>query len=189
MPNLARRLPLAVLALLAGPAAAQTPRATPTPPPAADASAEPERSVAVFGDWAMRCEGRPPARACELTQTLQNDRNQPVALFAIGRSNRADPLKLVVQVPLNVAFPAAPRLVLDGGNTTGSPLALAWRQCIPAGCTAQIELRDAALLTRLRARTAEQPGRLLFQQASGGEAALPFSFRGLSAALDALPRD
>lgn len=197
MPNVARCLPILAAFGWATAAAGQTPprQATPPAPPVVPAQAqppaavEPERSVAVFGDWAVRCEGRPPARACELTQTLQNDRQQPVAQFAIGRMARGEPLKLVAQLPLNIAFAATPRLVLDGGDSTGSPFALSWRQCIPTGCYAEIDLRDEALVTRLRARTPEQGARVLFQQASGGEAALPFSFRGFGAALDALPRE
>jgi len=184
---------LAVLLGAAAPALAQTRQPPPSPPPrpsaAAQAAAEPERSLAVFGDWAVRCEGRGTARNCEVTQTVQNDRSRPVAVFAIGRLAPAAPMKFVAQLPVNVLLTATPQLVLDGGVTTGTPLPLTWRQCIPNGCYAEADLRDAALLDRLRARGAGQPGHVVFQQAAGGEATLPVSFRGLAEALDALARE
>ena len=175
---------LALLLLALSPPAWAQRGAAPAP-----AAPEPERSMAVFGDWAVRCEGTGGARNCEVTQTVQNSRSEPVGVFAIGRLARGDPMKLVAQVPVNVLLTAPPRLVLEGGTTTGTPLALNWRQCIPTGCYAEIDLRDTALLTRLAARTAEQAGRLAFKQASGADAALPMSFRGLAQALEALARE
>jgi hypothetical protein len=49
--------------------------------PAADA---PERTLAVFGDWSMRCERRPEGRICEMAQTAQDQQRKPVAVVALA---------------------------------------------------------------------------------------------------------
>jgi invasion protein IalB len=181
--------------LMAGAAMAQsTPRtATPAPaavpPAAAPAPATaPERTSAVFGDWTVQCVVRSPGnRVCEMLQATQNQQQQPVSVLAIGRLTRTDPLRLVARLPVNTLVAQPARLVLEGSE----PLTLPFRYCTgnPVGCFAEFELRDEALLRRLRGRTPEQPGKLEYQEPAGQEIAIPVSFRGFSAALDALQKE
>ncbi|WP_376090082.1 invasion associated locus B family protein [Roseomonas sp. CCTCC AB2023176] len=149
-------------------------------PPAAGAN-EPERTTASFGDWILRCERPAGGQAlCEAAQIVSAN-NQAVAQFAFARPGRGEPLRLTVLVPHNVGFGAAPRLAAPDG-TSVPPVELAWRRCLPVGCLADAPAGDA--VARLRTRTEQM--RLTFQDGAGREIALPFSPRGLSAALDAL---
>jgi invasion protein IalB len=185
--------------LMAGAAAAQTaPRgATPAPtaaPPAATAPApapgapadSPERTSAVFGDWTVQCVTRTPGnRICEMIQATQNQQQQPVSVLAIGRLTRTDPLRLVARVPVNALVAQPARLTLEGDQ----PLTLPFRHCNPSGCFAEFELRDEAVLRRLRGRTPEQRGKLEFRDPAGQEVDIPVSFRGFGAALEALQKE
>lgn len=173
------------------PAPAQAP--TPAAPPAAAES--PERTTAVFGDWVVRCEGRaatattPAGRNCEMAQTTTDQRQQAVAVLAIGRQAKGEPLRLVAQVPVNVQPAPGARLVLEIPGRTEPPVALPFRHCIPNGCFADAELREDALLRRLRGRPADAAGRLEWRNAAGAESAIPVSFRGFGAAYDALAKE
>jgi invasion protein IalB len=186
-----RLLPALLLAGIAAasPAWAQQRPAAPAAPPAAAPAATPntpERTSATYGDWVMRCETRTaPAtgRGCELLQSLQDQRGQPVAQFALGRIQRDDPTRLVVLIPSNITVAVPMRLAL-GDNSQPIPVTL--KACGPRGCVADTEL-SAALLTRMRAREAQ--GRLEYRDALNAEVALPFSTRGLGQALDALGRE
>lgn len=160
-------------ALPAGPAAGQSPT----------------RTTATYDDWTVRCEtppATPPATAqkiCEIFQTQQlQGQAAPAWQVAIGRAAKADPLRLVVQMPVNVWLAAAPRLALDDKQP---PLALAHKRCMPAGCFADAELGDD-MLRRLRART--EPGRIEYKDAIQRDVAVPLSFKGFAAALDALAK-
>jgi invasion protein IalB len=57
------------------------------------------------------------------------------------------------------------------------------------GCFAEFELRDEAVLRRLRGRNPDQQGRLEFKEPSGQDIAIPVSFRGFTAALEALQKE
>lgn len=185
------RLPALLLAGLAAasPALAQQRPAAPPPaaaPAAPPASAAPQRTSATYGDWVLRCETRTapnPGRGCELLQSLQDQRGQPVAQFALGRIQREDPTRLVVLIPSNITIAVPMRLNLADG---APPIPVTLKACGPRGCVADTEL-SAALLTRMRAREAQ--GRLEYRDALNAEVALPFSTRGFGQALDALARE
>lgn len=192
-PSAATLLASLALALTTGaPAGAQqrpaTPAARPAPSatPAAPTPSTPERTSATYGDWVLRCEMRTaPAtgRGCELLQSLQDQRNQPVAQFALGRLQRNDPARLVILIPSNITIAVPMRINLDDG---AAPIPVTLKACGPRGCVADTEL-SAAVLTRMRAR--ETQGRLEYHNALNAEVALPFSTRGLGQALDALQRE
>ncbi len=164
--------------LLAAPVASAQPQATQpgaTPPNVTSAS---------FGDWVLRCETRPGTpRGCEILQSLQDQRRQPVAQFAFGRAQRSDPMRLLVLIPANVTV-AAPMVIQLPDRGAAIPVSL--RSCGPRGCVAEADL-SAARLARLRAREAQ--GRLEYRDALNAEVALPFSTRGFGQALDALGRE
>ncbi len=164
----------------AGPAPA--PAAAPAPQPAPPATT-PDRTTATFGDWVLRCEPRaeaPPTRQCELNQTLQDQRGQMLAQFAIGRAQPGAVLRFIALLPVNVTAGAPFRLLPQEGQP-GIDVTL--RACTQRGCMADAEL-DQAALARLRDR--EGPARLEIRDATGQVAGFPVSLRGLPAALGAL---
>lgn len=175
----------------APPPTAPAPATAPTPAPAADPGESPDRTMAVFGDWIMRCAVRAaPAtgRNCEMAQTTADQRQQPVAVLAIGRKAHGEPLRLVAQVPVNVQPAQAARLALDGPGRTEAPLLLPFRHCILSGCFAEVELREDSL-RRLRGRAADAAGRLEWRNAAGQDTAIAVSFRGFNAAYEALSKE
>lgn len=193
--------PLALLPLLAAwaiPAAAQPyrpaqrpvvqapPPASPAAPatPSAPVSSEPQRTTSTFGDWTLRCERPENApQTCEVGQSLFAQ-GQQVAQTAIGHAARAESLRMTVLVPVNVSLAAPVRMT--GPGTDATPVELAWRRCVPAGCLADTVLGED-LVRKLRIRT--EPARLVFMDAANRDAGLPFSPRGLAQALDALARE
>ena len=178
----------------AAPAAPAAPAPAPVAPAATPADS-PERTMAVFGDWVVRCEGRaatataPAGRNCEMAQTTTDQRQQPVAVLALGRQAKGEPLRLVAQLPVNVQPGPGARLTLDLPGRAEPPLPLPFRHCIPNGCFADAELRDEALLRRLRGRPAEAAGKLEWRNAAGAESSIPVSFRGFGAAYEALAKE
>lgn len=198
---------IALLALAAAsPARAAKPGET-----AATVPAEPQQTMATFGDWVVRCERPAPAapapggaslpaprRVCEAAQALVIKGQQaPVAQIAFGRlpadGNDASKetgkaagdagLTLTVLLPINIAFDKAPHLAGpdDNGGAT-----LNYRRCVPGGCLADAK-PTAALLKELRATA--KPGHLSFTDAAERTLSLPFSTHGLAQALDDLTRE
>lgn len=176
-------LALATFAAVAG---AQPTRPAAQPAPAATPS-DPDRTTATFGDWLLRCERSTEGqRLCEVSQTLVlQGQSQPIAAIAFSRPARNQPLTLTVQVPVSVTL--ANPLKVIGEDRDTLTLDTGWRRCQPNGCFADLQLRDEPVLRRLRART--EPGRIEFRDAAAQDIRLPFSFRGLAAALDALARE
>lgn len=165
----------------------QAPAATPAPtqPPIPN---EPQSTVATYGDWVLRCVrqgGAQGSRICEVAQTIQVQGQQgPLAQVAFGRVQRTNPMKLTMVLPNNVSFPSVVRVTMDERDT--QPFDLAWRRCLPGACIAEGE-PTAAVIQRFRART--EPARVTFKDAGGRDVVIPFSFRGLAQALDALAKE
>jgi invasion protein IalB len=178
-------LAVATLAAVAG-AQPSRPSAQPVPPPPPAVPADPERTTASFGDWLLRCERAGDQRVCEVAQTLVlQGQQQPIAVIAIGRLQRGQPLTLTIQAPVSVTIANPMKVVSEEREPVN--IDAVWRRCQPNGCFADVQLRDEALLRRLRTRN--DPGRLEFRDAAGQDIRLPFSFRGLGPALDALGRE
>lgn len=183
------------LALLMAPwpALAQPRQAAPAPPTPAGPAPTPDRTSAAYGDWTLRCEttrpaGQPAARLCEIALTFTDARNQPVAQMVLGRTARTEPMRIILQVPLEARVEEAARLQAD--PAAGEALSLPFKLCSVArgGCFAEAELPHDAALRRLRAR-GDAPARVSFRDSAGREVQLPLSLRGFGAALDALARE
>ena len=167
--------------------AASTSAAKPESPRTVEA--EPNSTLANFGDWALRCQrlgnGAETQRVCEVTQQIRaQDQQNPVAELAIGRLKKADPLRLTVVLPVNVTFSNTPSFSADG--KAPEPLDLGWRKCLPGGCIADTLLTDDVLR---RWKTQANAERMTWTDATGRDLAIGLSFRGLSQALDALSKD
>jgi invasion protein IalB len=182
-----RGLALALL-LPAGMACAQAPTA---PAPASG----PDRTSAAHGDWMLRCEvARPPGQAsvrtCEVALTFSDQRGQAVAQLVMGRTRRTEPLRMVLQVPLEIRTDQPARIIADPAAPAGQAVELPFRMCSAArgGCFAEAELIGDIALQRLLAR-GENPGRVTFRDSAGREIQLPLSLRGFAQALEALARE
>jgi invasion protein IalB len=183
---LAGVLPLG--AALAQSSGAKAPAVPATPPPV---PAEPGVTTASYGDWVLRCQrlgtAEKATRLCEVSQAMQvQGQAAPIAQVAIGRVPGEAELRVTALLPVAVSFPSTVRIGLEGSDAKGRVLDLAWLRCLPGGCLADGPVKEEVLK---RWREGETPGRLLFKDANGQDIAIPLSFRGLKAALDALGKE
>ena len=148
--------------------------------------ADPQTTAATYGDWIVGCQSAPgatPVRRCEISQSLQVQGAGRIAQIVMGRLDAKSPLLLTVVLPTNVSFSDPVRFLID--EKDNQPVGLTWQRCLPSGCFANVEVKDD-VLRRYRAQT--ERGRLQFKDGAGREIILPFSFRGLAQALDALAK-
>jgi invasion protein IalB len=146
----------------------------------------PQRTTATYEDWTVRCEtrGTPPAKSCEMVQAVTaQGQASPVTQVAVGRTSKTDPVKMVFQLPVNIWIPAGVRFIYDA---KAQPLAASFRWCVPAGCFADLDLKDD-VVKRLRAATAQ--GKFEFKDAGQRDVAIPVSFKGFGQAFDALSKE
>jgi invasion protein IalB len=171
----------------------EAPRAAPSPVPATTPSPNapavggiqegPSATTAVYGDWVVRCSQQAGTRTCEAAQTIfAQGQQDPIALIAIGREKQDAPMRLVVQLPLNVTVSTRAKITLGEADP---PLELNFERCIPSSCFAMIQSADDAV-RRLRAHP--DAARISYKDASDKDVAFQFSLRGLAPALDALAK-
>ena len=156
----------------------------PTPAPGSSQAVAPERTSAQFGDWTLTCAQSGADRLCEIAQVFYDQQRRPVAALAMDRRAKDQPLRLAFRLPVNVTVVRPVALLLDTEVAS-----LPFRACAGAACQAELELRDDVLVRKLRARAAEQQGRLEWVDAGGHDQGVALSLRGFSAALDALARE
>lgn len=182
----ARALAALLLLASAGAAAAQPqPRPAQSAAPAAPATShEPQRTTASYGDWVVRCEipATPPAKkTCDMEQLAQlQGQANPISRVAIPLPAKGESVKLFVQLPVNVSFAAPLRITADGKD---AGITTPFRRCVPAGCFAELELKDEL---QKKFRAAADPGKIIFKDAGDHEVAIPLSFKGFAQAYEAL---
>jgi invasion protein IalB len=181
-------------ALLAGAAYAQAPVQRPAQQrpgqaaqatPAPGAVSQPDNTTASYGDWVLRCQQSVAARVCEIVQTLeQQGQRGPIALVAIGRPVKEEPIKLVIQVPPNLSLgdKAAIRVTIADKDEAVA----VFQRCLPGGCFAEASLSDDVFK---RWRGFSEAAQMRYLDAGKREVALPLSFRGFPAAAEALQRE
>jgi invasion protein IalB len=180
----------------AGAAAQQAPAPTkPTAPLStsdvvrpAPVGGEPEATTASYGDWVLRCQrvttGGTAQSVCDVSQTVQAQGQQnPLLQLIFGQTVLKEPMKLTIYVPVDVSFPSVARLAIDEKDAPTAELI--WRRCQPAACVADLEIKDEPM-KRWRAQVGR--GIIKIVDAAGREIGIPFSFRGLAQALDALAK-
>lgn len=172
----------ATLAAGAGAAFAQaSPPAKKPAAPAADPNA-PQATTATYGDWVVRCAIPPnqTARVCEAGTGVQVQGQQGLlAQIVIGRLNKDQPTRLVIQLPAGVFLPPGATLYLDEKDKSG--MATVFATCTQA-CFADAELKPDQLAAL---KAAKGPGRLEFVDGARKRIAVPISFNGLPAATEA----
>ena len=166
------------------PPAAGAPAPAATPP----ISNVPQSTSASYGDWVLVCQREPEpstVRLCEVSQSVQvQGQQQPIAQIAISKSKTPPAVNLTVVLPPNIILTAGPRVLIDEKDT--QPVDLTWQRCLPGGCFANAALKDEVLA---KWRPLNDRGRLEFRDAAGRTIVVPFSFRGLGAAYDALAKE
>jgi hypothetical protein len=74
----------------------------------------PQRTTATYDDWVLRCDvqpGPPTQKICDMAQLTQvQGQANPMSRVAIGRPAKAEPVKLLVQLPVNVSLAAGVRI-------------------------------------------------------------------------------
>ena len=104
----------------------------------------------------------------------------PISRVAIPLPQKGEPPKLFIQLPINVSF-SAPLKVTTNDKDAG--ITTPFRRCVPAGCFAEIELKDD-LQKKFRGST--EAGKILFKDAAERDVAIPLSFKGFAQAFEAL---
>ena len=147
----------------------------------------PQSTTATYADWVVQCETRavpPPEKVCDMAQVTQlQGRNVPFSRVSIARQVRGQPIKLILQVPVNVSF--ATNVHIQIGDID-SGIAAPFARCLPAGCFAEFELKDDSLR---KFRAASGAGKLSFADAGGHDVVVPLAFNGFVQAFDALARE
>ncbi len=156
--------------------------AEPTP-----VSNDPQMTTASFGDWIERCQrvnvSGEIRRVCEVSLSVTaQGQTAPLAVLAIGRVKKTDPLRVTLVLPVNVGFPSAPKI--DIGDV-GDPMELTWKQCVAAGCFAEAMFPGEMQRAWREAKSAK-----VESKAANGQAfSFPISLRGLPQALDAMAKE
>jgi len=147
----------------------------------------PQRTTATYGDWVVQCEmttTQPPQKICDMSQATQiQGRNLPFSRVAVARPVSGRPVRLVVQVPVNVSF--GTKVHIQTGDTDPGIVA-PFVRCRPDGCFAEFDIKED-LLRKLRA--ASGVGKVSFADSGGHDVAVPLSFNGFSQAYDALLKE
>ncbi len=182
--------PLAPRPVPAKPAASQV--AQPAAPPAAQAEPAPpgdapQQTTATYGDWVVQCELRSgeTTPTCDMAQVQVaqvQGKNTPFSRIAIGKPDKGQPEKIIVQVPINVSFATNVRIQTSEDDPG---LAVPFATCTPNGCFALFDVRDD-LLKKFRAGS--NAGALSFADSSGHVIKVPVSFNGFGQAYEALAR-
>lgn len=110
-------------------------------------------------------------------------RNNRVSYVAIRHLVKGQPVRLELQVPVNISLAANVRIqTSDSDPDVAGPFA----RCLPAGCFADLDLRDDVIK---KFRAANENGKMTFRSAAGQHVSIPVSFKDFGAAFDALVKE
>ena len=163
----------------------QKPPAPPAAPAAAPSSDVPQQTTATYGEWIVQCETRSgeTAQTCDMAQVQfaqVQGKDVPFSRIAIGKPDKGQPDKLVVQVPVNVSFATSVRIQTSDDDPGW---AMPFATCTPNGCFALFDLKDD-ILKKIRAGSGS--GSFSFANSTGHAVKVPVSFNGFGQAFDAL---
>lgn len=146
-----------------------------------------QSTSATYGDWVVECRAdtaSPPQKTCDMAQVTQvQGKNVPFSRVAIVRPVKGQPVRLVVQLPVNVSLSTNVRIQASDSDPG---LAAPFARCVPAGCFADFDIKEDALK---KIRAAPGPGKLSFADSAGHDVAIPLSLNGFGQAFDALAKE
>jgi invasion protein IalB len=163
-------------------------------PPQPACAQQETTSTTTFENWVFFCNTRvdkdnKTIKSCEVRTTLvlrnqQSDKQEVVAVIAIGRTAIGAPLMAVAQVPLSTALNAPVKLT--GANVNRPITELTFEACQQQACRATASL-SVAQLAALRA--GGDQFHLIYNDQSGQTLKINASTKGLAQALDALDKE
>jgi invasion protein IalB len=115
--------------------------------------------------------------------TQVEGRNIPFSRVAIAHPIKDQPVKLVLQLPVNVSFLANVRIRIDDSDPG---LAAPFARCVPAGCFADFAINEQTLR---KLRAASGTGKISYSDAGGRDVAVPLLFKGFNQAFEALAKE
>jgi invasion protein IalB len=195
MQNAQRSLTLGVAAVAMASAAAlaQQPASRPQAAPQSAQQAAPvptdlpQSTTATYANWVVQCQtraGQTPEKVCDMAQVAQmQNSSAPFSRVAVAQPVKGQPVRLVIQVPVNASF-AANVKIQTGDSDPG--IAAPFARCVPGGCFAEFDLKDDMLK---KFRGSSGTGKLTFADAGGHDISVPVSFSGFAQAFDALARE
>lgn len=130
-------------------------------------------------DWVVECVDPPVNNvACQITYTvLFGAKRAPVFVSAIANSDPGEPMDVVFVLPLNIKLKQGLRISNDS-----RALQYQFDRCAPNGCYVET-LMSADLYEMM---TTSQAGFATIVRNDGEPFAIPFSFKGFSAAVDTM---
>jgi invasion protein IalB len=135
-----------------------------------------------FGDWQLRCETPPGAKAeqCALVQNVAaEDRPSMTLLVIVLKTADAKTRLLRVVAPLGVLLPSQLGLRIDDVDIGRASFV----RCLNSGCVAEVVM-EPALLDQFR--NGQQATFIVFQTPEEG-IGIPVSLNGFGPGYDALP--
>ncbi|EAQ37194.1 invasion associated locus B [Nitrobacter sp. Nb-311A] len=136
----------------------------------------------VHGDWQIRCDTPPGAKAeqCALIQSVvaEDRSNAGLTVIVLKTADQKSPLMRVV-APLGVLLPSGLGLKLDNVDVGRAGFV----RCLPNGCVAEVVLDDKLLGQLRSAKTATF---IIFETPEEG-IGFPLSLNGLGEGYDKLP--
>src|SRR5580693_2368773 len=75
-----------------------------------------ERKLETYGDWTLSCviaSVSGSVKSCGLVEIPKSDKQTPVIQIGLGRYATTDPLKISIEIPVNVWMPTGIVLLLD----------------------------------------------------------------------------
>jgi invasion protein IalB len=149
---------------------------------AAAAAALALASLALFGDWQMRCETPPGAKneQCALVQNVMAEDRPNLTLLIIALKTADGKSRLLRMVaPLGILIPAGIGLRIDQADIGRA----GYVRCLTTGCIAEAVLDDN-LLNQLKSGQAATF--IVFQTPEEG-VGIPVSLNGFGTGFDTLP--
>jgi invasion protein IalB len=172
----------ALLLVSIGSAVAQQP--APQQQTAPQSQPNPQRTTATYDDWVVRCEihaGPPQQKICDMAQMAQvQGQANPISRVGIPKPGKGEGLKLLIQLPINVSIPGGVKFQTDDKDPG---LLAPFKRCIPAGCFAELDLKDDMMK---KFRAAAQSWKMHFKDGGEHDVAIPLSLKGFAQAYDAL---
>lgn len=149
----------------------------------------PSVTTTQFDDWALTCRkpgnAGPSNQSCELVQTIMvKGQKYPFAQLLVGKVDGETLPQIMAVLPANIALPSSVSVSVDEKDTT--PLELKWSRCVQTACFAAATMKDEI---RKKWSALDTRGRIVFKASNRQDITIPFSFKGLKSALEALARE
>ena len=148
--------------------------------PGLSGTARAQDQVQQYEAWSFACSAETGGQECVIFQELLDPaNNQPVARLTVIKLPSAAQPVLVATTPLGVLLQPGLKIFIDQQEIGSMPLQV----CIQPGCRSEVEM-PAELLDRFKFGVS---GKLQLVRPNGQQLQVPFSLKGFTAALAALP--